>query len=154
VAAGRDIERLLCDPEVFSIAPERVDLSELVAGLAGANVEAHAQPGLVVRADPMRLRQALGNLIANGVRHGEHVMVRASRSGDEAWITVADDGPGVEPGPDPFAAGVSSVGSTGLGLYLARSLAEAQGGTLELVSAQGAGACFRLALPLAGDAAG
>ena len=78
---------------------------------------------------------------------GDRVTVSAGERGDEVWIVVADDGPGVDAELDPFAPGVSGTGSTGLGLYVARAVAEAHGGRLELTSAAGEGAVFTLALP-------
>jgi len=62
-------------------------------------------------------------------------------------VTVADDGPGVDPRLDPFSRGASGAGSTGYGLWLARAIAEAHGGTLGLADAPGGGASFRLSLP-------
>ena len=154
VAAGRDVERLLADPELFSVELRRVDVAELLDGLRADRVDPAAEPGLVVNGDPVRLRQALANLVANGLRHGERVTVTATADEAEVRIVVADDGPGVDPGLDPFAPGVSGAGSTGLGLYVARGIAEAHGGRLELIRAPGRGATFTLALPRAGDATG
>jgi signal transduction histidine kinase len=154
VAAGRDLDRLLSDAELFSLEPGPVEMTALVDGLRRARVTVTAEPGLVVHADAARLRQALANLVDNGLRHGDTVRVEAASHGAEIWVSVADDGPGVPDGLDPFARGVSGVGSTGLGLYVARSLAEAHGGRLELVSGVGGGACFRLALPRASDGRG
>ncbi len=153
-AAGRDIERLLADPELFSVELRPVEVAELLDGLQGADVEVVAEAGLVVAGDPVRLRQALRNLIANGLRHGDRVVVRAAARGTEVRITIADDGPGVPPELDAFARGVSGVGSTGLGLYVARAVAEAHGGSLELESAPSAGATFTLALPRVDAASG
>jgi two-component system sensor histidine kinase BaeS len=147
VAAGRDMERLLADPELFSVERQPVDLAVLLEGLRGERVEVDVAAGLVVSADAGRLRQALANLVANGLRHADRVTVTAGAREGETWIAVADDGPGVASGLDPFAAGVSGVGSTGLGLYVARAVAEAHGGRLELTSAPGEGATFTLALP-------
>jgi two-component system, OmpR family, sensor kinase len=147
VAAGRDVERLLADPELFSVEPRPVDLAELLAGLRGDRIEVDVAPGLVATVDPVRLRQALANLVANGLRHGDRVSVMAGERRGEVWIAITDDGPGVAAGIDPFAPGVSGAGSTGFGLYVARAVAEAHGGRLELTSAPGEGATFTLALP-------
>jgi len=149
VAAARDVERLLTDPEPASVRRRRVDLAALVTGLAGPGVETRVAGAVAVEGDPTRLRQALGNLVANGLRHGTHVTITASEDGGTAVVDVSDDGPGIEPGVDPFARGASTVGSTGYGLWLARTVAEGHGGSLELVPAAGPGARFRLALPSA-----
>lgn len=152
IAAARDAERLLADPDLFSIHHEDVPVADLLTGLAG--VETACPPGLVVRGDPVRLRQALENLVANGRRHAGRVTVEATEAADRVLIAVADDGPGVDAGFDPFVPGASGAGSTGLGLYVARRIAEAHGGTLELRSAPGRGATFTLALPSASCATG
>jgi signal transduction histidine kinase len=153
-AAGRDIERLVADPEGFSVRLAPVDLASSLSGLRGDRVEVEIEPGLVVDADAVRLRQAVGNLVANGLRHGTRVTVSAREEGGEVLLTVTDDGPGVEPGLDPFAPGVSGAGSTGLGLYVARAVAVAHRGRLELGPEATAGATFTLALPRDADAHG
>jgi signal transduction histidine kinase len=149
-AAGREIDRLLADPDLFSVRREDVPVSVLVAGIEGADVATPA--GLAVHGDPVRLRQVLDNLVDNARRHAEHVSVRAAAAGDRVQITVADDGPGVAPGLDVFAPGTSGADSTGLGLYVARRIAEAHGGTLEVAPARGGGAAFTLDLPSASRA--
>jgi signal transduction histidine kinase len=73
-------------------------------------------------------------------------MVSADIAGDAAVVEVSDNGPGLPAGFDPFGYGVSGAGSTGLGLWLARRIAEAHGGTLDLAPAV-RGARFRLVLP-------
>jgi signal transduction histidine kinase len=80
------------------------------------------------------------------------VTLTGGPEGDRAVLEVSDDGPGLAAGLDPFARGVSGSGSTGYGLWLAREIAAAHGGTLDLVPAE-TGARFRLALPRA-DAGG
>jgi signal transduction histidine kinase len=153
-AAGRDIERLVADPERFSVRLAPVDLTRVLEGLRSDRVGVEVEPGLTVEADAVRLRQALHNLVGNGLRHGSRVEVTARGHGGEVLLAVSDDGPGVDPALDPFAPGVSGAGSTGLGLYVARAVAVAHGGRLELASRPGAGATFTLALPRAGGGRG
>lgn len=105
--------------------------------------------GLTVVGDATRLRQAVGNVVANSIRHAEQVDVAAAAERDRVVIEVVDDGPGVAAGIDIFAKGVSGAGSSGYGLWLARSIVEAHGGTLELDRGRAVGACFRIELPLA-----
>jgi len=151
VAAGRSIERLLTDQDVLSIAarPIAVEqlLDEVVRGRAGLDVD----PGLVVVADAVRLRQAVENLLENALRHGSAVEVTARAIGDDIRIAIADDGPGVPPDLDVFASGVSGVGSTGYGLAVARAIAEGHGGRIELSSESPTGATFTLVLPSGAD---
>ena len=149
VAAGRDIERILGDPELLAPRLEPVDIGALLAGLEADDVEVEVDGRPWACADPTRLRQVLANLVANGLRHGSRVTIAARES--QGWVVmdVTDDGPGVDPSIDPFARGVSGEGSSGLGLWLARAMAEAQDGSLEHVPGGAPGARFRLSLPSA-----
>lgn len=149
IAAARDVERILADPELLSLRLETVDLGLLVTALARERVAVTVASATTVTGDPTRIRQAVANLVDNGLRHGAAVVIEVGETDGWARVDVTDDGPGVEPGIDPFARGVSGVGSSGLGLWLARAIAEAHGGTLSLLSLDGRGARFRLALPRA-----
>lgn len=94
--------------------------------------------GLKVRAAPVALAQILTTLLENSLQHGRStVEVSARRSGPSVVVEVSDQGDGIPPSIAPyvFERSVSSSGS-GLGLSLARDLAEAHGGRLELLSAK------------------
>jgi two-component system sensor histidine kinase BaeS len=113
---------------------------------------------LVIEADPFRLRQAVGNLVSNAVRHspaGSTVVVSVRVSPD-ILIDVTDQGPGVsaEDLPRVFERFWRSeksrnrqTGGSGLGLSISRKIAEAHGGTVSVTSTPGAGATFTLHLP-------
>jgi signal transduction histidine kinase len=162
ISACRGVERIVTDVAVASIHTERVDADELVrqavaaAALRGAVVDADLALDLPeIDGDPARLRQVLDNLISNAVRHGsptEAVLVRAEVDG-MLRISVSDRGDGIplEQQERIFDVGVrldrESPGA-GLGLPLARAIAEAHGGSLTVASAPGAGTTFTLALPL------
>lgn len=114
---------------------------------------------LLVPADPARLEQALGNLVANAVKFtptGGRVEARIERDGDFVAIRVQDTGAGIDPRLlphvfDRFRQGQRTVPSSGvgLGLAIARDLIELQGGTLEAASeGPGRGAVFTVRLPL------
>ena len=149
VAASHDIGRLLTDPELLSLRCERLDVAALASDLAGPDVRVRAEGRVHVDADPTRLRQALANLVANGLRHGSRVAIAVGEQEGRVVVEVTDDGPGVAAGFDPFARGSGVAGSTGYGLWLARAIAEAHGGSLYLVPDETPGARFRLALPRA-----
>ena len=146
VSAGRDVERLVSDPELVSLRVESVDVGALARGLGSARVSVTVDGAPRASADPTRLRQALANLVANGLRHGSRVAIGVGEEDGLVVVEVTDDGPGLDPGLDPFAAGSSGVGSTGIGLWLARAIALAHGGSLE-AAGEGPGARFRLVLP-------
>jgi two-component system OmpR family sensor kinase len=128
-------------------------------------------PPPVVLGDEARLRQVLTNLLANAVRHtpaGTPVTVTVctgtgSRTGQPAVIlTVADEGPGLSPEAAArvferfYRADPSRNrrdGGTGLGLAIVAALVAGHGGTVDVQSSPGAGACFRVELPLADAAA-
>lgn len=149
IAAARDIERVLTDAEPVSLRREPVDLGALAVHLRGDTVAVSVAGRARVEGDPTRLRQALSNLVANGLRHGSRVWVDVGERDGQVVVDVADDGPGVDPTVDVFARGASGVDSSGLGLWLGRAIAEGHGGSLELVPVSGRGPCFRLSLPSA-----
>ena len=94
-----------------------------------------AEPPPIVNGDAVSLREALGNLIDNALKHGaeSRLVVTVGEDSGYAWIDVADDGGGFpEPPADlvrPFAKGAASTGS-GLGLSIATEVATAHGGAL------------------------
>jgi two-component system sensor histidine kinase KdpD len=167
VAAGRDVERIVIDATPASLRLERVDPAQLVldvvaaSGLRQQAVEADAGHDLpALRADPVRLRQALTNLVDNAVAHsppGAVVVVSATQVDGLLRLAVADRGEGIpherlelvlEPG-----VRFSDRPGQGIGLAVARAIAEAHGGVLELESAPGRGSVFTLVLPLASETA-
>jgi signal transduction histidine kinase len=111
---------------------------------------------LVGRWDRTRVEQLLSNLVGNAVKHAGRgaITVSAVRSGGVAVVTVADTGPGIPEDEqarifDAFAQWTRATsGGLGLGLYIARSIAAAHGGRIDLESAPGRGTIFKIGLPL------
>jgi len=118
---------------------------------------------VTVLADESRLRQVVGNLMANALTHtpaGTPVLLRLRAEGDQAVIEVADRGPGLDPEQAEHVferfyradvartrrAGGSS--GTGLGLAIVAALVSAHGGTVDVDSRPGEGATFRVRLPI------
>ncbi|WP_307849604.1 sensor histidine kinase [Qaidamihabitans albus] len=114
-----------------------------------------------VHADEARLRQVVTNLVGNAAAHtppGTPVRIGIGTAGGRAVLEVADEGPGMTAEQadrvfDRFyrtdrSRNRSGGAHTGLGLAIARSLARAHDGDVELETALGEGACFRLTLPL------
>lgn len=141
--------------------PEQIPLADFVAsavsemerfeGMPAGRVGIEVPDTLTVRFDRVHLQQIVWNLVWNAVRHGSGqpgaVRVRAHAAGPGTVVMdICDDGPGVPPEMrsrlfEPFFTTASK--GTGLGLYIARELADANGGELEYVEAP-RGADFRL----------
>jgi signal transduction histidine kinase len=163
LAACAAIERIVRDASLATIDPRPVDLARVVreaaaaAELSGGRVRTAATPALPEAfVDPVRIRQALDNLIANALAQtgdGE-VLLDTRVVGDSAVLSVTDSGSGIPPEEHEriFEPGVrlaASYPGSGLGLAIVRSIAEAHGGTVTVRSAPGEGATFSLVLPLA-----
>lgn len=115
-------------------------------------------PPVEVFGDFERIQQVLVNLVANAIDHtpaGTWIVLGAREDGERAWISVEDDGPGIEPGIadhlfEPHVRGVNSVvRGAGLGLWIAKGLVEAHGGELRVAPPEGKGTRFELSLPIA-----
>ncbi len=105
---------------------------------ARRSVHVHGERGLIVRSTPVALAQIMSTLLENSLSHGQGTVdVAARRTGPSVVVEVSDQGDGVPANiaPHIFERSVSSTGS-GLGLTLARDLAESNGGRLELISAR------------------
>jgi two-component system sensor histidine kinase BaeS len=157
------------DAGTLRLHPEPVDAAEVVdqvvaahhALAAAGRVALTARTGdeLFLHADPVRLRQAVGNLVANAVRYtpeGGSVTVEGRAEADLVVVEVTDTGAGIAPEDLPrvferfWRADGSrsrSTGGSGLGLAITRHLVEAHGGTVSASSAPGSGTTFRIALP-------
>ena len=104
------------------------------------SIRVTGERGLKVRATPDALAQIFSTLVENSLAHGQGtVTITCRRSGPSVVVEVSDEGPGIPASlaPHIFERRVSSSGS-GLGLTLARDLAGALGGRLELIRPQGA----------------
>jgi signal transduction histidine kinase len=168
-ATIEDIVRSLDD--ILSLArvgrasepPERTEL----AALASSVVEEFEDMGEpVTLAEGQRVvapvqvtwaKRALRNLVSNAVRYGGGATVEVVREGAQAVLRVTDSGPGIPAGSltamtEPFTRGEASrnrgTGGAGLGLTLARAIAEAHGGSLVLANRAEGGLSAELRLPL------
>ncbi len=113
------------------------------------------------RWDPARIDQVLTNLVSNALKYspqGGEVRVRVRQDGEAAVVQVSDHGVGIAPEEQarlfrPFVRGErvrTSVGGTGLGLYIAWEMVAQHGGEIAVESTPGQGSTFTVRLPLAG----
>jgi signal transduction histidine kinase len=152
----------------FTYTFDEVDVGALVRAAAAAaesgqdevSVRADVTGTLpTVRGDAERLRQVLSNLIDNAVKYspeGGEVRVATRAQNGRVEISVRDRGPGIPPEQQRLIfekfgrakLGDKTKPGTGLGLFIARSIAEAHGGAIVVDSAPDRGATFTLTLPL------
>jgi signal transduction histidine kinase len=169
--AGDLLTLSLADDGSLPIEPVELDAAVLARPLIarflaraeseGRAIEASIDAGVRIWGDPLRLEQALGNLIDNGLRHGAGtITISARRLELTSELHVVDSGAGF---PTGFLAGAferfsrgargrSSEG-TGLGLSIVKSIAEAHGGQAHARNLAGAGADVWIELPCHAEAA-
>jgi PAS domain S-box-containing protein len=156
----------------MNIALEAVELSPVVEESAGKMTEMaeakaldltiDGESGLVVVADPLRLRQVLLNLLSNAIKFTDsgEVRIGATGMGDEVRVDVTDTGVGIDAEDlqrmfEEFTQAKTgrsrSAEGTGLGLPISRRLTELMGGRIEVVSTVGVGTTFSVYLPAAVD---
>jgi signal transduction histidine kinase len=177
--SSRRMRRLVADLLLLARADagrvrrrEPIDLRNVVREAAGEvaplagdhdlNVEVDEEP-LVVEGTGDELHRLALNLVQNAIVHtppGTSVEVCARRSGHDAIIQVADDGPGIpaslrEQAFDRFVRGAgdraTGGGGSGLGLSIVRAVAESHGGRVELGASESGGARFVVRIPLSKD---
>jgi signal transduction histidine kinase len=145
------------DVDVAALVHESVAAARL--GQDEVPVVAGVTPPLPpVRADAERLRQVVGNLIENAVKYspaGAPVEVDVVQRNGAVVVSVTDRGPGIRPEDQRLifekfgrVSGGGSKPGTGLGLFIARSIAEAHGGELTVSSSPGRGSTFSVTLPI------
>jgi signal transduction histidine kinase len=161
VAEGR-LKLHLAEADLATLA------RDVAAGLrpeaedAGCTISVDAPAPVRGRWDSVRLEQVVTNLVSNAVHYGSGspVEVAVRRQGEVAELTVRDRGAGIAPEDQERiwrrgerAVDASTHAGLGLGLFIARALVEAHGGTIGCESARGQGALFRVRLPIAGPPA-
>jgi signal transduction histidine kinase len=169
---GELIDRLLdvsriTDGRVLELVREEFDLVELVDDVvrryrellrdSATHVELFAPAAVRGRWDEARIDTIVVNLVSNAVKYGagKPVEVRVEREGDIARVSVRDHGIGIAPSDqvrifERFERAVPErhYGGFGIGLWVARLVAEAHGGRLAVESKEGDGSTFVLELPL------
>lgn len=150
--------------DLLAIAVDAVNDTRILSPDRDVSLLIDGDAALIVLGDEVRLRQVVGNLMSNATTHtpeGTPITVRVGATGGNAFVEVADKGPGLTAEQaervferfyraDPSRTRPS--GGSGLGLAIVDSLVRAHGGTATVQTAPGAGAAFRIVLPLAPDA--
>lgn len=165
VQALLDLERLpLRD---FRSSSRVTDLGELVKArvdvlraTAGRAMNASIAPNVLVRADGMLIERVIDNLVGNALKYTDTpIDVTVRGTGAEAWLEVADRGPGIDDAErerifQRFFRGAAARGTEGLGLGLSfvAEVARWHGGNVSVESAQEGGSRFRVSLPIEGGA--
>src|SRR5262249_44532845 len=145
-----------------------VDLQALVSGtvqrlaavfsVAETSGQFHSEPEIFVRADPLRIEQAVENILLNAAKYGAGRDIEVSLAREEQWarLSVRDSGIGIAQVDHErifarFERATSSAnfGGLGLGLYLVRQVLDAHGGTGSVGSVPGEGAEFHVRLAVA-----
>lgn len=154
----------------YVITPQRLEVGDifeeahsLLAPLAmdkDIEISFHAEPQLIIRADPERLFQVLSNLVGNAIKFtpkNGKIGVVAMAAGDEIVFSVRDSGHGIPKDQLPhvfdryWTVKDGNPTGTGLGLYITQGIVEAHGGRIEAVSEVGRGTEFRFTVPKGGD---
>lgn len=139
---------------VEELVEQVIDAFSARAESAGLRLNRDIAPGTVVHADPGRVKQVLGALLDNAIRHtptGGAVVIESRLSGRGVRVSVRDTGPGIAPGDlahlferfyqaDP--ARDRSTGASGLGLSIVKAIIDAHGGAVGAENVPGEGARF------------
>jgi two-component system, sensor histidine kinase and response regulator len=159
LAAGRfRIQPIPCD--LADLLREQVELARATTDRHTIHLDARSARARSV-CDRGRLAQVVSNLLANAIKYtpAGQIRVRLRVEGQQVWISVSDDGPGIPPDrletvfqPYVRLSSVPATGErkgTGLGLHIAKGIVEAHGGRMSITSTPGHGATFHVCLPLA-----
>ena len=144
-----------------ALVHEAVESARPAAETKGIRLESSVERPVTVLADRARLAQLLDNLVSNAVKFTPEgaVAVSLRPDGERVLVEVVDTGIGIPASEQRhlferfFRSSVATeraIQGTGLGLVIAKAIAEAHGGSIELESAENAGTTFRVALPLGG----
>lgn len=154
--------KLAIVPARFDLAASAQAVVEAIqeqARTSGISVTLAAPESLFLEGDEFRIEQVITNLLTNALRYGQGrpvaVTVGVREQEPEAFVSVRDQGNGIAPADqerifEQFERtdDAAQVGGLGLGLYIARQIAQAHQGRLEVRSTPGEGAEFILSLPL------
>src|SRR5439155_22914195 len=147
----------------FELQPKVCDVGDLVRrvvanmvhALSGHDVVTNLEAGVTATVDRFAFDRSLGNLLSNAAKFsspGKPIEVTVCDATGNAVVSVRDHGPGIDPSEldrifERFYRGPAAKGGTGIGLAVAKDLAELHGGRVEAANAVGGGAVFTVVLP-------
>ena len=152
----------------LSVHPSKENLSLLVHSIlekfrhlfsaSGSPLELQIEDNVLVNCDAIRMEQVITNLISNSLKYapGTLISISLKKLNESVELHIQDHGPGI--GPEQHesifkcferSSETAEVSGLGLGLYISKSIVEAHGGSIKLMSEKGKGACFIVTLPVA-----
>jgi heavy metal sensor kinase len=158
------------DEKSEALVSEPVEIRDFMSSILGVMTPLAEEKKLLLKGDleegvahldPMRMRQAIINILNNAIRYtasGGRIDVGTVTGKDRIRITIRDTGIGIEPEKLPHIfdrfyradeARDTHTGGVGLGLSITKSIVEANGGRITVESEPGVGTCFRVELPIA-----
>jgi two-component system CheB/CheR fusion protein len=154
IQAGR-LELVATTIDLVGVVGDAIDVAETLPKAPAIRMAPTRGP-ILVRADAGRLEQVFVNLLANAVEHAaaSPIDVIVRRSGSSAIVEVRDHGPGIASSVlpqlfQPYARlGQKPSAGLGLGLYLAREIVTAHGGSIDAASSLGEGTTIVVRLPI------
>jgi two-component system NtrC family sensor kinase len=161
VEAGMDTRREYVQPEAIL----RYTLNMLQGTIKNKRIKVHTElaPSLpAIRANPIRLRQLLDNVVGNAIKYshqGGEVGISILSEGNQIIIKISDNGPGIPADDQPhifdkFYRGsniTEHVSGSGLGLAIVKSIVDSHQGRIWVESAPGTGTSFFIVLPIKSD---
>jgi signal transduction histidine kinase len=161
LAEGGQLRLDLAPTSVSDIVEQVADSAGPAALSRGIEIQVEIEPNTpLLLADPIRLQQALNNLVSNAIRHtsnGGMINLECRRVGDKLLVMVGDTGEGIAEEDQPYVfdrfyrsdkSRARRSGGTGLGLAIVKQLIEAHGGEVWVESEAGRGSRFYVTLPL------
>ncbi len=148
--------------DLAGIVTDVAERMQETAARSGCKLSVHADSGIIGNWDSLRMGQVVTNLLSNAIKYASasDIDVTLRRAGDRVTLLVVDHGPGIARedhdrifGRFERAADSRHYGGLGLGLYVAKQIVAAHGGTIRAHDTEGGGATFTIDLPREGMAA-
>ena len=146
--------------ELINLVKNSIDMSRQYGFMNKVKLDVQCEvTKLYIKADARRITQAITNLLSNAIKYSpdnETVVIKVQSCGNQAIISVADKGPGIEENFQPLVFNKFSqskshltrrVGGTGLGLTIVKHIVDVHNGYVTLISSPDGGTTFKIGLP-------